>query len=434
MTDAQARFWSNFRTLAAANAASLALMVGLAPVLSWLYPPAAFGYLAYFMFAFQLAIAVCTWRFDWLVPNARSTSEEIALLVLGGSVLMLVCVLLAAGIAMAPAALQTWEGYAAVGPYLFLLPVAVMGVGLRLLVSARFVRTSTLRPVSFVKICETAGNGVLAILLGLAGFALTGLLVARVAASWFGIGYLLRRQALRRADLARLSRRRVWTVLVRSAGRATGATWVSFFNALSLGLPIVVLGWFGTVSQLGLYLMATQLISTPLRIGANALSQSFWARSAELARVRNFSGMHAEYVALLWRLAPVALAAGVLVVPVSYAAQLVFPPEWDGLGQILRAVAPIIPGLVVASSTNHLVVLERAHWQFLADAGRLVLMLGSITALAGAGYPFWVLVLAVSLSSLAGHALLLALHLLAYAHLLRGSPPEGPDTAGTAPQ
>ncbi|MEM1298579.1 MAG: hypothetical protein AAGH68_04805, partial [Pseudomonadota bacterium] len=268
MMDGQRRFWSNFRALASANAAALAITVGLAPVLSWLYPPTAFGYLAYFMFAFQLAIAVCTWRFDWLVPNACSTAEEMALLVLGGCALLLICTALLAAVLLAPAALAAWEGYAAIGDYLFLLPVAVLGIGLRLLVSARFVRTSTLRPVSYVKIFETVGNGVLAILFGLAGVAAMGLVGARVGASWLGIGYLLRRHSVGRADLARLSTRRVRVVLARRFATATGAAGVSFFNALSIGLPIVVLGWSVSVAELGLYLMATQLVSTPIRIGA----------------------------------------------------------------------------------------------------------------------------------------------------------------------
>lgn len=419
MKDGKSRFWRNFRKLAGANVAALVIMVGLAPVLGWIYPPEAFGYLAYFMFVFQMLTSVCTFRFDWLMPNVKSTTEELGLMALGVAAMTLISIAFVLGFWFPPSALARWEGYVELGPLLMLVPVAVFGMGLRLLLTARFVRMGDLGPVSLVKITETLGNATASIALGLAGFLVVGLIWARILASWIGAFHLLRRAPINRQQILRLRPSRLAPILRRHWAQAARATLVSFTNTLSTNAPILVLSSIAGAAELGLFFMATRLISTPLQLGARALSQSFWSRSAELARTKQYRQMRQEYLSLLLRLLLIALGLVIVLLGVGLAIEDFFPQRWQGLGATFMAFAPIVLGLVTISATNHMRVLGNVQLQLGADLSRLGLMTVSVFALSSAGMPFWALVLAVSLSSLTGHAILFAMHLFQYHRIIR---------------
>ena len=420
--DGKQRFWRNFRKLAGANVAALVIMVGLAPLLGWIYPPEAFGYLAYFMFAFQMLTSISICRFDWLMPNAKTMTEELGLLVWGVAALLITSTAAALLFIFPPAILTQWEGYEALGSFLVLVPLAAIGMGLRLLLSARYIRIGDLGPVSLVKVIETLANAGGSIVLGLAGLVVAGLVWARVISSWIGIGRLLKKAPITRAQLRRLSRLRLKVILRRHLWSSARSTFVSFFNTLSTNAPILVLSSVATTIELGLFFMATRLISTPIQLGAKALSQSFWARSAELARLNQYRDLRHEYTSLVLRLTLIAGGIVAVLIGVGLIIEDFFPPEWEGLGATFIAFSPMILGIVAVGSCNHLIVFDKPQYQLVADGTRLVLMCISVFALANAGTPFWGLVLAVSVSSLAGHIILFAMHMLAYSQAIAAQP------------
>ena len=416
MENGKSRFWRNFRKLAGANVAAFIIMAGLAPVLGWIYPPEAFGYLAYFMFTFQMLTSVCMCRFDWLMPNAKSTTEELGLMALGVIALSIITGISGLLFLFPPRLIENWEGYAELGVFLALVPVAVFGVGMRLLLTARFVRSGDLGPVSFVKITETVGNALAAIGLGLSGLLIGGLIWARVLASWIGFFHLLKRAPISRVQMRRLRRGRLFHIYRRHWWSAVRSTLVSFTNTLSTNAPILVLSSVVGAADLGLFFMSVRLISTPTQLGAKALSQSFWSRSAELARTRQFREMRDEYLMLVSRLFFIALGFVVILLGIGLFIENGFPSHWNGLGATFMAFAPMVIGTITIGSTNHLIIFDKPHLQLIADTTRLILMVTSVLFLAKVGMPFHALVLAVSLSSLAGHTVLFLLHLVVYSN------------------
>lgn len=412
--EGESRFWRNFRKLAGANIVALVIMVGVAPILGWIYSPEAFGNLAYFMFAFQMLTSVCICRFDWLMPNAKSTTEELGLMALGTLALVVTTFAASLLFLFPPTLIARWVGYVELGILLILVPVAAFGMGLRLLLTSRFVRTGDLGPVSQVKITETLGNAGASIVLGLLGLLVAGLVWARVIGSWVGVMHLLKRAPISRAKLGRLRASRLVHIWRRHWWSAARSTLVSFTNTFSTNAPILVLSGVAGAAELGLFFMSQRLISTPLQLGAKALSPSFWARSAELVRAKRFVELRQEYLRLLLRLSLFGLGFIAILLGVGLVIEDFFPSRWDGLGATFMAFSPMVLGIVSIGSTNHLIVFDKPQLQLVADMTRLGLMILSVLMLAGAGAPFWGLVLAVSLSSLAGHAVLFGMHILAY--------------------
>ncbi len=395
-------------------------MIGIAPVLGWLYTPDTFGHLAYFMFAFQMLTSVSIFRFDWLLPNAKTSTEELGLMALGALALLSISAASALAVVFPPAVFSNWVGYSALGHLFMLLPFAAIGMGIRLLLNARHVRSGDLTAVSRVKVTETLGNAGASVALGLAGLIASGLILARALSSWIGILHLLRTAPITRNQVARVTTRRLSCILKRHWWSATRSTIVSFTNTLSTNAHILVLSRVAETSELGLFFMATRIILTPIQLGAQALSQSFWSRSAELARNRRYFEMRQEYLALLLRLSLVALASAAALLGIGVFIEEVFPPRWNGLGATFMAVTPMILGTITIGSTNHLVVFDKPQLQLIADATRLLLMVVSVLALAKIGMPFWTLVLAVSLASLTGHVILFGMHLIVYNKAVTG--------------
>jgi hypothetical protein len=80
-------------------------------------------------------------------------------------------------------------------------------------------------------------------------------------------------------------------------------------------------------------------------------------------------------------------------------------------------------GGLVFSGLGHLIVLRKQHYQLVADLTRLLLMIGTTWTAAKFGLDGATAILMVSLSSLLGHVVFFAAHLMAYRNLgIRGRP------------
>ena len=200
---------------------------------------------------------------------------------------------------------------------------------------------------------------------------------------------------------------------------ATTATGVTFVNTLSLTAPIFLLSQVYAVSDLGVYALVTRLLITPLGILTKSLSISFWSRAAELARENKLG----ELLRLYKRVCLLMTMPAVLVVIVCVVgSQLIVPVlgnQWEDAGTVLLAIIPFLIGVSIASPTNHLWVIDRQSYQFIADGVRLLLMLVSIVAANHFNWSFSYAVLALSISSLIGHVILFAVHIFSYSSLLK---------------
>lgn len=404
------RFWTNFRSLAFANIASQALTALCVPLLAWFYDPVSFGYLAYFMMVFQIFVSFCTLRFDWIVPNAVTRREELNLLALGGFSLLAISTLSALFVLVPPPQIRSWDGYETLRRFWYLLPLALLGTGLRNLVSAGFVRREELRPVSFVRVFETLTNIVAALVLGVFSLTLSGLILAKVLSCWTGILYLAARTDHTVADRRQVTRRVLGFFWKKHIGNALRISFVSFINTVSSNLALILLGIFFGLYELGLYAMVSRLVSTPLRAAGSALSKSFWAQAAGLVKEGEHEQIARNYSRITRFLLMVSLGIIALIFVASLFMERILPEAWKDLPILLCAYTPIIPGLVAISTTNHLLVYDKTQLQLIADFTRIALVLILVPAMAMLETPFWMVVLGVAISSALGHLVLYLTH------------------------
>lgn len=405
-------FKRNFVSVARANVLALVLPVVALPLLSRLFGPADFSVLAVFSAVVALLLSFATWRFDWLLPNAKSMFVAANALTAGAVVLAGFCLLLMFSLSVLPEAVVNRRPLADTGGMLWLLPLALLAGGTRQLLGGWYVRTGDLSLVGRATITQSTSNVAFSISTGLAGLGGFGLVVSFIASTWTGFLVLATnaKRSLRRS-MRRVSVKTVMLAAGRYRSSATWSTLVSVANALSLNAPVVVLAFFYAPQQVGWYALVSRMVAAPIGTMSSALGQSFWAHAAEFARDRNYAGLRASYVKMTLRLALAsgAIAAACLAAPL-FVGPLLGAEEWTGAGYVMLAMTPFFVGSLVFSPTNHLVVFDLQHLQLLADVVRLSLVLAGIGLAAHFDLGFTAAVFLASLGSFCGHVTLFLIH------------------------
>lgn len=412
----RSRFARNFLQVARANLLAQALPLLAAPLLTRLYEPADFGALAVFAAGLGVCLAVGTGRFDWSVPNARSSGMAAALLMLGA--MLLGALTIAVGLVMlfgAPALPASWRHLGAAG---WLLPLALLGGGLQQLLQAWHVRDAELSAVGRAKVTQsiaTVGVSLAAApLLAAAGaMGAMGLVGGVLAGSWAGLWTLwARTEALKRA-LTRLTVQRVASAWRRFRAEAAWSTLASLANTLSFALVPLLLARHYGVAEVGYYALMQRVALGPIGLIGAAVSQSFWAEAAQLMR-SDPAALARLYKRSTLRLAWVALPLSLLALAGPwYVGPLFGSGQWADAGWVLAASVPLLIGQAVASPLSHLVIHRKQHWQATWDAVRMLVLAVAIEASAWAGLGFSWIVFVVSLVMAAMYLVLVLMNLRA---------------------
>jgi len=369
------RFARNVVHLASANAMAALLPVLAAPLLTRLYTPADFGTLALCLSILAIGLAVGTGRFEWSVPSAPDDRRATCLLVLGGVVISTIGLLwLLAWVCFRDEMSAAWP---ALGPVAWLLPACLMGGGFQQLLQAWHVRCAELSGVGRSKMVQSAGNVGISLALAPLSTQAAGawcLVVAHLVGIWLGLATLLRSTNGLSAALRALRWRRLALAWKRHRCEAAWSTIASAANAASFALIPLLLSRHYSIAEVGYYALMSRIALAPTALIAAAISQSFWAESAQLLR-SDVQALGRMYWRGTVRLACLALPLALLTLMGPWYTGWIFgAADWSGAGWVLACCTPMLVGVAVGSSLSHLVIHGKQHWQALWDLGRIVLV------------------------------------------------------------
>jgi O-antigen/teichoic acid export membrane protein len=404
------RFRQNFVKVAKANLLAQALSLIAAPFLTRLYTPADYGTVALFSSLLGILLAFATLRFDWSVPNATSRTQAVALLVIGFLALTMVSITTFIVLWLFGSNWTFWQGFQVLGPYLLLLPVALVGSGLHQLMQAWFVREANLTAVSRTKITQSVAGTGLNIVGGVLRLGAWGLIVSSVVAAWVGIGTLLRHATGLRAGLARLSVTKIKISWLRFWRESVLSTFVALINTASLTVTPLLLAQFYSTAEVGWYALMLRLAIVPIGMFTVAIGQSFWSEAASLVKTDR-AALRRLYLRSSKRLALLALPVVVVCLLGPLYVGFVFGEEWAYAGYILAALTPLLFGQIVVSPLSHLVVHRKQHWQLIWDIVRFVLVFLVLMMMGRSQASFALLILVISSINLVMYGLVFLLNL-----------------------
>ena len=360
-----ASFSGNVLKILTGNLFAQGLAVMVAPVLTRLFAPEAFGVAALFVSITGVINVVTCLRYELAIVLPQ-TDEEAANLLCG-------CLLIVLGAAGSTAiSVYFFADYLAqqlnsseLGKYLWLVPLVVFVNGLILALSywnnrtKQFGRISIIRAVSSVVTQGTKFGA------GLLGFISGGVLIWATAFGQFIAAATLTWQIWRcdwRLLRSSVSKDRIVVNLKRYYRFPLYNTWSALLNSASHQLPALMLAYFFSKTVVGYYALGMVVLNTPLKILGEAIAQVFFQKASETC---NRNGDVSIVVREVYsRLVSLGLFPIIVLMLVSEDLFVIaFGNRWAEAGQYIQILGPLFYFQFLSSPISTLfAILEKQHY------------------------------------------------------------------------
>lgn len=372
--------------LAGGTAIGQALVIGASPLLTRIYTPEDFGLLGAYVAVLSLFVAVASLRYHLAIPLPAEERDGFALLLVSLACVAVVSLLLFLVLSLFAAHVLSLLGAADLINHSWILAFGVLGAGSYQALTYWAIRRQAFRPLAATKITQGVVLTISQIGLGLLTAGPFGLLLGDALGRSAGTGVLARLSFKGAMSRARTNWTNIRALLVRYRRFPTYSTLSALLNTGGLQLPaILILSFYGP-QVAGWYALTMRVLGIPMSLIGTSASHVFTSSIAEKARLGQSSASFYARTALRLLLIGLPIAALIAVLgPQAFA--FVFSSEWSQAGTYARILAPMFLVQFVASPLSQTInVLERQDIQFAWDAGRLVLVVGSLLLANGLGW------------------------------------------------
>lgn len=337
-------------------ASSRGMIIGISlittPLLTRSFPPNAYGILGVLTTIASMLSSFASLNYIDALPLATTNDERRDLFTLSSLILILSTATLSIlGFFYAEPIASTF-GQPALVYFLPLLPLVFMGSALKQFldtllscqrqygaVAARNVLESVLTRAVQLGICAVGYNGST---FGLLFGTLIGTYAAAVAAGLNSVTQTLRmtQTSLKLSSLLSVASKHRKFPLV--------TLWTDTINAVTFGLPTMVLAKSASVTQVGLYTMAYSIVSLPASMFGAAASRVFYIECADLlARGQPTAETTDRLMRLLAMLTPFPLASVLYLGPLLF--EVVLGAHWREAGSYAQILMPFVATMVFSS-------------------------------------------------------------------------------------
>ena len=376
------RFARNVGVLAGGLIFSQGLLVLISPLLTRLYGPEDFGVFTVYASMLSILLVVGSWLYELAIPLPSEEGEAANLLVLSLLIVVKMALLCGAGLWLFGGVFVGWLGEPGLQPYLWLLPLSLLGAGAYQALNMWATRMQAYGAVAKTKMHQSIGAAGAQIGFGLAVGGAFGLLAGDAVSRMFG-GTTLARLALKGSGEAvrGTSWQGMWAMAKRYRRFPLLSAWPTLMNAMLLQVPAFLLTASYGTEVVGWYALAQRVLGLPLFIIGTAVSQVYMGEASRIAQEDR-----GAVARLFWRTAKSLVLVGLpLMLVMAWAAPwcfgVVFGGEWQESGVYVRALsAMFFLQLVTIPLGSNLVVFERQDLHLLREVIRLVLM-GAVVAI-----------------------------------------------------
>ena len=332
-------FGRGVAVLAGGTAFGQALTILASPVLTRLYGPADFGALAVYTSMLGIAGALAALSYHQAIPLPEGDDDAAQVLGLSLILTVLVAGLVAVAVVLGGSRLVKFLDAPALVPYLWMIPLGVLGLTAYEVLTQWAVRRRTFPAIARTAVARGAAQTGTQLGLGFAGFGSFGLLLGQLLAQWVGSGSLLRR-AFRESRMELRG--------ITASGMRVAASRFSRFprymapsvllNVAGMHAPALLLSYFFGPIVTGFYALGARILMMPVSLIAKSASQVFFASAPGYLR----EGRLGTEVEVLFRRMLRLTLAPVLIIAVSAPAlfAVIFGEEWREAGVYLAWLAP----------------------------------------------------------------------------------------------
>ena len=397
---AKGGFAKNVLTVSTGIVIGQGLAMLAAPVITRLYGPGDLGLLGVYGSLLAIFAGISSLRYVYAIPLPKSDIAAANLVAL--SLATIVTMSLVSGLL---AWLWGTQFLAlvkapALGPYIWLLPLGVLGAGIYQVLNFWGIRRKAFRTIAWTKITQNTGRATAMISLGFAGLGAVGLLVGEIIGHCSGslrLALFAWRQD--KISFQQIEPKRVVEVL-RRYKKFPLFSLSSLLTALGNRLPVLLLAMFYGLQVVGWFALAQWVIVTPITLIGSSISQVYQAELSQLAR-KAPADLSRLYFKTLKALSLVALVLVPLIVVLApWLISLVFGQQWRPAGTYIQALSLMYGFQLIGSPLfDTLDILERQDLGLARETLRGILVAAAIPLAAALKQPP---VVAILLYGLAG--------------------------------
>ena len=363
--------------MALAGASALAQVFSLlvAPILTRIYTPDDYGALAVFNSLLGMTLIFATFRYELAVVLPRE--DDRALDVLALCIAILVTMTAVAGLAVWY--LGDWLASVmdspALMPWMWLIPVGVLSLGLYRVLSHWTLRRKRYKELARTKFSQSILGTSTMLAVGAVYAGPLGLLLGAIISQAAGV-FLLQRDAVAaaRKRTSRLSIERLTSAAYEYREFPLFASGAALLNTLAPSLPPLLLSALYAPEVAGWFGLAGKVVFMPLKLVGIALGQVFLSEAADIMRNRpnDLPGMFSR-VTKRMLLPGAAIPVGGAISPFAF--PILFGPEWAMAGTYAACMSVFCALQIVVSPISTIVfVRKRVGVQMVFDAIRAALV------------------------------------------------------------
>lgn len=387
-------------TLVAGTAGAQILVVITSPIITRVYAPAELGAFAAATAIVSITLTFACLSYQIALPLPDEGPDAASLFVLCLVISLAMTGVFGVGVLLVGTTMLGLLDADILAPYLPLLVVSQLFGGVLTAGTAWCIRNRLFGAVATNRVIQTGSLVGTQIAAGATGFGAVGLLLGDVARSVVGAaGLLVASARARKWPLTGASIEGMRRMARRYRRFPIYTTPSSMINAIGGRAPLILMITLFGIEVGGLYALAERVVSVPVALLANSMSQVFFA---EAARQRAVPG---ALRVLFWRTTRGLARIGTIPVLVlgavaPFAFGLLFGSEWSDAGLYTALLTPMMfMSLVMSSTGAALGVVERQDLQALREVLRVgMLATAALVAAALSAGPL----LAVALISAAG--------------------------------
>jgi len=369
-----------------------------APLLTRLYTPADFGVLAVYGSLVSLVAVVAAMRYELAITLPEDDESAANLLLLSLGIVLFVSLLAGLGVWLLADQLVRSVNTTILKPYLWLVPLGVLGTGIYEALTFWAVRKKAFTTIARTRFSQSLGQVLTQAILGLLTLGPLGLLLGQVVGKTGGSGTLATliwkhdKEAIKRISASGVRR-----VAFRYRRFPMLSSGTALLNRVGLYLPPILLAAFYGPQVAGWFALAQRVIVLPAMVISKSVSDVYIGEAAQLIRAdpHALERLFVKTAKHLTLIGAPPLGALALCAPWVFA--LVFGEGWREAGVYAQLMAvAFLAQFITTPLEATFAVTERQDLGLLRHTIRAVLVVGSLSL---AHWARWGPVVAISLYS-----------------------------------
>lgn len=370
------RFARSASVLVGGTAAGQIIVVAASPVLTRLYGPEDFGLLAVFASMLGILGVVASLRYQLAIPLPESDEEAANVTVLSLLVVMGMALLAAAIVIPWREPIAKAVNAPLLADYIWLLPLGLFLTGVYQVFNYWAIRTKSYPVIARTKLTQSVS--MIAVQISIYALGPVALLLGQVFGRAAGTTTLGTLAFVNQSESFRkVTPSEVRKASVRYSGFPLYSSSAGLLSAGGAQIPLILFSAFYSPGAAGLYMLAQRVIAMPMTLVGSAIADVFMPNAVEAMREGR---LRYSVASLQRRLAWIAFPpAALLFVGAPEAFLVVFGANWEGAGQMVRWLTPMLFFQFITSPISRIfMVLERQRLELFLQSNLFILRLGSL--------------------------------------------------------